>query len=225
MARLRTAALKVFIVIVVYILLTAVFFPVLWTQTNSMRPTIITNDRFVFSAMDFRNVFPFNKFISGYFYKRGDVVALNIAEEKPGTLKIIFDKFIRIMTAGYAGYPGVNDTFFIKRVIGLPGDEISMVNYVMYVRPADSPYTLSEYELSGKRLYKTSIPETNPAHGASLPFSGNMEAFTLGEDEYFVLSDDRATTNDSRTWGPVRSSALSGKALLRYWPFTRLSLM
>jgi signal peptidase I len=44
----------------------------------------------------------------------------------------------------------------------------------------------------------------------------------LGEGEYFVLSDDRSNTNDSRTWGAVPIDFIAGKALFRYWPVTRL---
>jgi len=48
-----------------------------------------------------------------------------------------------------------------------------------------------------------------------------MERRVLGEDECFVLSDDRSNTNDSRTWGPIPVSSVTGRALLRYWPLTR----
>jgi signal peptidase I len=49
-----------------------------------------------------------------------------------------------------------------------------------------------------------------------------MKELTLGEDEYFVLSDDRADTNDSRTWGPLPAACLKGRALLIYWPPNRI---
>jgi signal peptidase I len=56
----------------------------------------------------------------------------------------------------------------------------------------------------------------------SIPFSGNMDRIILGEDECFVVSDDRSNTNDSRTWGPVSADRITGKAVFRYWPFTRI---
>jgi signal peptidase I len=49
-----------------------------------------------------------------------------------------------------------------------------------------------------------------------------MERIVLGEDECFVLSDDRRNTNDSRTWGPIPLDFIAGKALFRYGPLTRL---
>jgi signal peptidase I len=58
----------------------------------------------------------------------------------------------------------------------------------------------------------------------SLPFSGNMDRIVLGENECFVLSDDRSNTNDSRTWGPVSLDIIVGKALFRYWPLNRIGL-
>ena len=57
---------------------------------------------------------------------------------------------------------------------------------------------------------------------SSLPFSGNMDPIILGDNECFVISDDRSNTNDSRTWGPVQINNISGKALFRYWPLNRL---
>jgi signal peptidase I len=50
-----------------------------------------------------------------------------------------------------------------------------------------------------------------------------MDRIILGEDECFVLSDDRSNTNDSRTWGPIPVHRLAGKVLFRYWPLTRLA--
>jgi signal peptidase I len=118
---------------------------------------------------------------------------------------------------------GREEHFFVKRVIGLPGDEISMTNFVIRVRPAGSAYAYTEFELS-ERPYDVTIPQTPALWDESLPFSGNMERIVLKDDECFVLSDDRSNTNDSRTWGPINLDMVVGTALLRYWPINRLGL-
>ena len=68
----------------------------------------------------------------------------------------------------------------------------------------------------------TNIPHLPLLWDSSLPFSGNLDPVILGSNEVFLLADDRTASNDSRTWGPIPVSNLRGKALFRYWPFTRL---
>jgi signal peptidase I len=106
-------------------------------------------------------------------------------------------------------------------VVALPGDEITMTNFVVRIKPRDGAYSLTEFELSDKP-YVSNIPQVPAIWDESLPFSGNMDWLILGENECFVLSDDRNNTNDSRTWGPVPVDFITGEAIFRYWPVTRL---
>jgi signal peptidase I len=96
-----------------------------------------------------------------------------------------------------------------------------MTNFVIRVRVKGSAYSLTEFEVT-EVDYTLNIPNIPALWDSSLPFSGNMERIVLGENECFVLSDDRSNTNDSRTWGPVPLNNISGRALFRYWPFTRI---
>jgi signal peptidase I len=98
-----------------------------------------------------------------------------------------------------------------------------MVNFVIRVKPKGENYSFTEFEL-WDRPYETLIPSVPALWDESLPFSGNMETVILGENEFFVLSDDRSNSNDSRTWGPVRIEIIAGKALFRYWPLNRLGI-
>jgi signal peptidase I len=111
--------------------------------------------------------------------------------------------------------------FYIKRIIGLPGDEISMTNFVLRIKPAGQSYFLTEFELTD-RPYTPAIPQVPALWDESLPFSGNMDPRVLEKNECFVLSDDRSNTNDSRSWGPVPVHFVAGRLLFRYWPLTRL---
>lgn len=92
------------------------------------------------------------------------------------------------------------DDYYIKRVIGLPGETIQIQGSDIYI---DGELLKEDY---GK------MPITNPGI-AKTPL-------TLGEDEYFVLGDNREISLDSRyeSVGPVKKELIAGKAVLRIWP-------
>ncbi|MDR2467698.1 MAG: signal peptidase I [Spirochaetaceae bacterium] len=222
-SRLRLLVLKIILIVFAYIMLTNVFFPMIVMRSTSMQPSISPGDRFIFSAFSIRGIFEELPFFEGLPYKRGDIVSIDMSSGQ-NIFFHIADKLIRFFTVGRAGLSGGEDRFFIKRVIALPGDEVSMANFIMQVRSADSPYTLTEYELSGKRLYKIDIPQVSSLWNEAIPFSGTLPKIVLGEDQCFVLSDDRSNTNDSRTWGPISIRAITGKALFRYWPLNKIGI-
>ena len=91
---------------------------------------------------------------------------------------------------------------FIKRVIGLPGESVSLEDSTFYI--------------NGKPLDESAFigPSIETLPGAFI--SG--QTIKLGEDEYFVSGDNRPHSSDSRAWGPIQSSDIVGKAFFRYWP-------
>ena len=92
-------------------------------------------------------------------------------------------------------YPRNPKKNYIKRIIGLPGEKVAFRSSRLYINDE----LVSEPWL------------VRPTQGAS----GEWQ---LGEDEYFVMGDNRNNSSDSRAWGPVDRRLIIGKALLCYWP-------
>jgi len=213
---------KIIALIVAYIMITNIFFHIMVMESRSMQPSVNPGDRIVFSAFSLYGILEALSIKNNEPYKRGSIVVVDPGPDDDNPVVSIMDRVIRFFTIGKVGFPGKANDLFIKRVIGLPGDEITITNYVVKIRPEGSPYTLTEYELSDK-IYDISIPQVSTLWDESIPFSGNMDKIILGADECFLLSDDRSNTNDSRTWGPLKLRNIKAKALFRYWPFTRIS--
>lgn len=97
---------------------------------------------------------------------------------------------------------------FIKRVIGLPGETVQIVGGRVYINGE-----LLESDVYGNELMIS-------AGRASQPI-------TLGENEYFVLGDNRNGSKDSRVEevGNVKRSQIQGKALLRIWPLNKVGFV
>ena len=192
-------------------------------ENDSMAENLRRGERFIFSSYNFYSLVPGLDLEKEPFpFRRGSVVLVEMfREEKPNPFFGILDGVVRFFTFQRLGLIDQREHLFVKRVIGLPGDEISMTNFVARVRAGGSPYSLTEFEVT-ERDYTPDIPRLPALWDSSLPFSGNLEPIILGNNETFLLSDDRSNTNDSRTWGPVPIRNITGRALFRYWPLTRL---
>ncbi len=89
---------------------------------------------------------------------------------------------------------------FIKRVIGLPNETVIIKNGQVIIQKNDHSFILEEPYLP---------------KGTKTP--GSLEVH-LKDDEYFVLGDNRASSLDSRFFGPVSGNLIIGKAAFRIWP-------
>ncbi|WP_428768397.1 signal peptidase I [Treponema sp. HNW] len=105
------------------------------------------------------------------------------------------------------------------RLAAFPGDTVYIDDYIAYIKKADSAHFLTEFELSSTD-YKILIDTLPAMWDTSMGAQGKTEPLTLGPDEYFVLCDNRVSAFDSRLFGPVNASNISGKALVQYYPFT-----
>jgi signal peptidase I len=223
--RVRWILLWVLLFFVIYSSFTSLFFSMRVLDNETMRPGLYTGDRFVFSSYAVYSLVPGLKMGENLPFRRGNVVLVDMSlRERPPLFHRILDGVVRFFTAQRIGFNNRGEHIYLKRVIGLPGDEISMTNFVIRVKPRGAVYSFTEFEMWDfpYAVYEVDFPQVPALWDESLPFSGNMETIVLGDDECFVLSDDRSNTNDSRTWGPVPVRLVAGKALFRYWPFNRL---
>jgi len=110
-------------------------------------------------------------------------------------------------------HPPFEGPVLIKRIIGLPGDEISLKDDAVYVNGAllDEPYVRV---INGQQV--PTQPFTN-----GLPWS-LQSPYKVPQGSYFVMGDNRTDSGDSREFGPVARGQFVGRAFALYWPPGRI---
>jgi signal peptidase I len=98
---------------------------------------------------------------------------------------------------------------YVKRVIGLPGDTVRIVNGSVYLRQAGREGFIPLVEPYMSHRDPGSVPDS----------LNNLGPIEVPEAQYFVMGDNRDDSLDSRDWGFVPRSNISGRALLIYWSF------
>jgi signal peptidase I len=105
-------------------------------------------------------------------------------------------------------YPNDTSKYFIKRVIGLPGETIQIEGTKVLIKNKTNPqgFTLTEDYIA-------------PAN-----FVSDHILTTLSNSQYFVMGDNRGASFDSRAWGPVDKKYIIGRPLIRLFPLDKISL-
>jgi signal peptidase I len=101
-------------------------------------------------------------------------------------------------------FPGDPTKSYIKRVIGVPGDTVEVNDGTVWV--------------NGTALAESYVPQEYRDHVS-------MPRRVIPAEQYFVLGDNRSSSNDSRSWGMVPRSYIYGKAVFVYWPLDRIGML
>ena len=102
--------------------------------------------------------------------------------------------------------PGASPETFIKRIVGLPGDHLRVVDGHVF--------------RNGRRERDTYI---NPCEGS--PECSFAQTITVPRGDYYMMGDNRGDSDDSRYWGPVPQHDIIGAAFFTYWPIGRVGFL
>lgn len=105
-------------------------------------------------------------------------------------------------------YPRNPRQFYIKRIVGLPGENIQVKDGAVYITATDGQQYMYEEDYLDPGLVTQAY---------------NYSDVTLGTEQYFLLGDNRSASYDSRHFGVVTREFLVGRAILRVLPFSRIN--
>jgi len=120
-------------------------------------------------------------------------------------------------------YPNRGRTFFVKRVVGVPGD--------MVYRQYGVTHVIYETTDENGNIVTIDNALDQPYVGIFYNPSSDYEPYRLGEDEYFVVGDNRGNSHDSRDWndsdpsrdvGPITKDMISGRVRNVIWPLNEI---
>jgi signal peptidase I len=156
-------------------------------------------------------VVPIRTFVAQPFIVNGESVFPTFANAE----YLIIDEFSYHLRSPERGevvvfrYPKDPSKFFIKRIIGLPGETVTVRGTKVTVTGADG----------------TTIPlDDSHASYSSGTWDSNVST-KLGDEEYFVMGDNRNRSLDSRSWGPVEEHFIKGRVFVRLFPFSTISYL
>jgi signal peptidase I len=181
----------VVIVLVLVIFIRAFIGEPRWIPSSSMEPTLQIKDNLIIEK------------VSRYFTKpnRGDILVFFPPQEKLNSS--LWGTFTRAV--GFFS----TDEAYIKRVIGLPGDEIKVVpNVGVYI--------------NGKLLKEPYTKEVFNGFCSSNMYCGPLK---VPAGKYYMMGDNRNDSTDSRYWGFMPIDRVVGRACFRFWPITRVGLI
>ena len=210
-------------IIAVLLIRTFIFEP-FRIPSGSMVPTLLIGDHVVVTKFSYGVWLPFigKEILDIGDPERGDVIVFQFPDDDPHDLH-----------CGSVQYR----KDFIKRVVGIPGDVIQLINGRLvrngqpvtteaYIQNLDGP---SRYPEPAKRLGPDSYQDVWAKHGLDRELQ-DMERDFFGPvrvppGAYFAMGDNRDKSCDSRYWGPVEERFVKGKAWFIYWPPTRIRLV
>jgi signal peptidase I len=154
---------------------------------------------------------------------RGDLVVIQSPYYKaPNGFLVFVDEILRFLTLdllrvhSFSAVPG-QSPLSVKRLIALPGDIISMEDYLIFVKPSGQDYFRDETVITPND-YWTSQNNIPQGWQEGDPYSGHLPEIRLGEDEYWVMADLRPNGLDSYDYGPISRKDILATGILKFWP-------
>jgi signal peptidase I len=186
-------------VLVVVLVLRSFLFEPFQIPSSSMVPTLEVGDFILV-----------NKFAYGIRLPVVRTKVIDVSEPKRGDVMVFF--------------PPNDSRYFIKRVIGLPGDQIQYINKTLYINgnkmsqelSAKLPVGNPSFELANEE-FEFGIHQIRKEYFRSGP---DPVSITVKPGHYFMMGDNRDNSSDSRVWGQVPEANIVGKAFATwmYWP-------
>lgn len=198
-------------------------------ESVSMSPALAPADRVVVSLVAYGPRIPFTSMrLPGLDEpRRGDLVVVEppYASAAPAWRRLL-EPIAGFFTGQKATLErdlegGRVNRYAVKRIIGIPGDTIRLQDFIVSIRPRGAAEFAPEARLIGEPFDRR-IEFAPTGWAPSLPFSGSAADVTLGADEYYVLGDNRTSSSDSRSWGPLERTRIVGRVVFRYWPLRSL---
>lgn len=158
-------------------------------------------------AISLALIIPIRFFLIQPFYVQGASMEPNFFDHE----YLIIDELSYRLNAPKRGdvvvfkYPNNTKEYFIKRVIGLPGETVEISNGQIKIFNDKHP--------NGAQIDESDYLDQD--------FTANSQTVTLKPDEYYVLGDNRSSSLDSRFFGPVSNTYVVGRVWLRGFPFDR----
>jgi len=205
--------LFVYIIAVIFVLLfNSLFIQAFKIHSDSMKPQIKDNTWILVNKFIYGPKYPFTEkriFNATNNIKRGDIIVF-MSNEYINTSNFYRSLALLIYTLTFIELPNLledkKENIYIKRVIGIPGDNITY-------KKIDN-----KIEVFINGIYEDKIVEKNYELIDDDDPYPLLEEYTLNQDEYYVLGDNRKNSSDSRIWGSIKSKQIIGKAVYEYYP-------
>ncbi|MCT4642547.1 MAG: signal peptidase I [Bacteriovoracaceae bacterium] len=199
---------SIFLIITAVLAFRSMLFEPFKIPTGSMIPTLSIGDFILVNKFSYGFKVPFSDWFSDPIYitnptapQRGDVIVFK--------------------------YPNDESLNYIKRVVGVPGDTLMMVDKVLYInnkkvevsKVDGKPYLDSMVDMYKNRKFDFLKTQTGEAshitqHEVGNDYAANFGPITVPENKFFVMGDNRDNSADSRFWGFVPFNNVKGKAIL-----------
>jgi signal peptidase I len=152
-------------------------------------------------------IIPIRFYLIQPFFVKGESMEPNFSDKEYLIIDQISYRFTDIERGDVVvfRYPIDPSQFYIKRIVGLPGETVEIKNGEITV--------FNQGDTEGTLLDEKYIPPT-------IETPGEVN-YKLGEEEYFVLGDNRNASSDSRAWGALPASNIVGKAWVRVFPVSK----